>query len=177
MTMDVPQTAVNSAMAIGIPGQLADFQSNADAVVDTGTSEETSANIPFGVFVQHGTADDGVLLISGAGPDLAGIVVHSHSFERLTELADDGLKPGATFGVLKKGRVFVTVNTDVLMTDEVHVQTVADTGKTVGSVGKAADTGKSTDISGLARWKRSALAGEIAVLEIDMTNIGLATAD
>lgn len=174
---NIPQTQVDATQPIGIVGQLADFQSNADASVDTATSEEATASIPFGVFVAEGDADDGAVLMSGAGDVIKGIVTHGHGFERLTELASDGLKPLTTFGVLAKGRIYVIANTDIAKGDEVHVCHTANTGYTIGQAGNAGVTNKTLDISAWARWKTTGVKGTVLVLEIDLANRALTTAD
>ncbi len=174
---NIPQSSVEDTMDIGIVGQLADFQSNADATVDTATSEESSAAIPFGVFVQQGSADDGALLLTGGSNRLKGIVVHSHSFERRTELSDAGLDPLATFAVLTRGRVYVTANDDVAVTDEVHVCHTVDTNFAVGLAGPSPNAANTIDITAFARWIKGGLKGEVVVLEIDMNNVALASAD
>lgn len=179
MSINVPQTSVDATMEIGLEGQLADFQSNADAIVDTGISEEASAAIPFGFFVQKGTNQDGVKLPTGATTpvQLRGISVHGHSFERKTELFDDGLQPKAVFGVLQRGRVFVKANTDVVVGDEVHVCIDTHSGYEIGRCGKDGQAGDTIDITAFARWVRGGLKGSVVVLEIDMNNAALGSAD
>jgi len=174
---NIPQTTVDATQPIGMVGQLADFQSNADASVDTATSEESSASIPFGAFVCEGAADDGALLMHSAADVIKGIVTHSHGFERLTELAADGLKPLATFGVLAKGRVYVIANTDIVKGSEVHVCYATNSGYTIGQAGAAPVTNKTLDISAWARWKTTGVKGTVLILEIDLANRALTTAD
>lgn len=181
---NIPQTTVDDTQGTGIEGQLADMQSTADAIVDTGINDDTT-DIAFGRFVMEGTeSDDGVLNVAaalGSAPaKLAGISVHGHSFERLTELNADGITPTTTFGRLVRGRVFMIANTDVTKDSEVHVCYATNSGYVIGRAGAAAVSTKTIDISAYARWivpSSGGTKGDIVILEIDLTNRALGTAD
>lgn len=175
--MSAPQTSVENAPDIGIVGQLADFHTSADGDVVSRTSEETSATIAFGLFVKHGTADEGVGVVSATSNLLEGIAVHGHGFEpgKEVDATTGALLPKATFGVLRRGRAFVKAVGSVTPASEVHVR-ASGTG-VAGSVQAAADATHTIDISPFARFVTSGDDGDVVVLEIDMTNVALATAD
>lgn len=178
MTMPVPQTAVLTSQDFGVPGQLADFQSASDAIVDMAINTDT-VDMSFGMVVKQGTSDDGALVPSSQADLLKGIVVQANDFERLTQLNSDGITPGTPFGLLKRGRVWVLPYTDITPTSEVHVQVIANTGHPVGTIRGTADTGKTLDITAFAKWLTTATvaSGNPAKLDIDFTNVSLATSD
>lgn len=132
------------------------------------TSQEASAEIPFGVLVVLGTDEDaGALLPDGSDVPL-GVVCHSHAHAKDTELGATGLKPKATFGVLRKGVIWVATEDAVGPGDAVRVRKVAGVGEQLGAFRAAAD---STDCSVLtgAAWLTSTSGAGFAQLEVDMT--------
>lgn len=168
-----------TAMAIAVAGLLADNSLTKDAL--PGTSEESSAEIPFGVMVARGT-DDGLvkLLHTSAAAmetELHGIVVFGQSYAKDSQLGTTGLKPKVTFDVLQRGRIYVTVEETVAPGDAVRVRAVATGGEVKGAFRTTADSTDCVDISLFARWIRGATTGGLAVVEIDMTNAMLANAD
>ena len=171
------QTAVNTRMPIGIPGQLADLHTEEFGDVVSAVSEEAAAEIPFGVMVKQGTDDDDVKLLAAVADPIKGIVVHASNFSKPVQLGDTGLKPGVHFGILRKGRIFVTTEDAVTPLSEVHVRAVAAGAEVKGAFRGTGDGTDTIDITGFAKWVTSAGAGEVAILEIDMTQASLATAD
>jgi hypothetical protein len=178
MTMPVPQTSVLTSQDFGVPGQLADFQSVSDAVVDMAINTDT-VDMPFGTCVKQGTSDDGALMPTSLADLLKGIVVQANDFERLTQLNSDGITPGTPLGLLKRGRVWILPYTDVTPTSEVHVQVVANTDHPVGTIRGTADANKTLDITAFAKWLTTATvaSGNPAKLDVDFTNVSLATQD
>lgn len=134
------------------------------------TSEESSAEIPFGVMVvlSSGSEDNGAKLPDDSGDVPLGVVCHSHAHAKPTELGDTGLKPKATFGVLRKGTIWVQVEDAVDPGDAVRVRTVAGVGEQLGAFRAAADSTDTAVLTGAA-WLTTAGAGGIALLELDMT--------
>ncbi len=170
------QTSVADA-AVSFPGLIADARS---CEVDSRFSEESATNIPFGVMVVRGTDEDnGVLLphtnAATAAPICAGVVVHGHDFSIDTELATDGLKPGVSFRVLRKGRVWVQVEEAVNPGDAVRFRAAAAGQK--GAFLKTASAGNTVNISKFAQWMSTVTAAGEALLEIDMVGQADATAD
>jgi len=175
------QDAVATSPAVGVAGDIADLSTVKSGLIDAATSEEASAEIPFGTMVIQGTGDHGCLKLhtSAAAMEqlLLGIAVRSHDFARGSELGDTGLKPGATFGVGRRGRFWVVPEDAVAPGDPVRVRAVVAGNEVKGAFLTAADSTDAIDISAFAQWKTSADAGELAVVEIDMTNSALAVAD
>jgi len=179
MTMTIPQTTVNINQSIGIVGQLSDFRTAANGGVDTAINTDV-VDIGFGIFVVRDAAHEpkGAKLPSAANQVLKGIAVHSHSFERKTELFSDGLTPTTVFGVLRRGRAFVNVTEAVAPTDHVRVQMVAESGHAVGTLRKTASAGKTIDITGFASWSiGNTGVNTTAEIDVDLNNVSLATAD
>lgn len=183
------QTSVAARMTALLVGQLADFNSLADARRATKTSEEASAGIQIGVMVKKGTADDGALILTTTTSPLAGIVMLENGYDVPNELVlATGYTPKTTFSVLEIGEIAVRVEDAVTPASEVHVRVVTGgtngygtdgvgTGETVGAFRGTADSTDCIEITPFARWLTSASAGGIAVLQIDMRNQGLQAAD
>lgn len=176
--MSAPQSTVLKIEDIGVPGQLANFQSAADAVVDSKFSEEASASIAFGLMVKEGTADKGVKLMTAANNKLAGIVVWAENFHTPSEIDANGLRPGCSFGCLSEGDIIVTSEAAVTPASGVHVRFTANGGNTViGAFTGTADATHTIDISPFARWLTSCGAAGKAVLRLNLANAALAVAD
>lgn len=179
------QTSVSDRMPVGIPGQLADLHSAEFGDVVSATNEEASAELPFGVMVKDGTGPDLVKNVATTNDRLAGVIVHAQNFAKPVQLGDTGLKPGVTFGVLRKGRIYVRVEDAVEIGDEVHVRAVIGGANGYGDAGaeshgafRGTQDGTDTiDITAFAKWVTEADAGEVAVVEIDMNQASLAVAD
>lgn len=182
------QTAVNNRMPIGVVGQLADLSSMADAVVVTGTSEETSAQILFGKMVIQGTADDGILkphtsaaaMVPAVGTLLKGILTFSNELSEPLEVGpgdNDGILPKTTAGVLVEGSVWVLPEEAVTPKSDVRVRVVAAGGEVAGSFRATADTTDCVEITAFARWETSGNSTTPAKLYINMANAAMAVAD
>lgn len=171
------QTEVLTRMPIGIPGELADLHTAEFGDVVSAVNAEAAAEIPFGVMVKQGTDDDDVKLLAAQADAIKGIVVFGQNFSKPVQLGSTGLKPGISFGILRKGRIFVLTEDAVTPLSEVHVRAIAVGAELKGAFRGTADGADTIDITGLAKWVTSAGVGEIAILEIDMTQSSLATAD
>ena len=173
--MAATQTTVADRMTLAIAGML--DQSEMVASIRSYTSEEASAEIPFGTMVIRGTDEDnGVLQVHTSGATvialLAGVVVHSHAYAKTQELGDTGLKPDTTFGVLQKGRIWVTTEDACDPGDAVRVRVVVAGAEVKGAFRVAADSTDCVVLSKtMARWLTSAGAGGLALLELDMLAI------
>lgn len=178
MTMIVPQQTVTTTQVLGMPGDFADMHSKTNSRVESGVNAD-SVNLPFGSFVKRGTADGDAKLPSSQADILFGIVTLANSFARASELASTGITPGTNFGVGAIGEWLVLPGTDITPASEVHVQVVAEGGHPAGTIRGTASAAKTLDLTGLAKWLTSATvaSGNPAVLQINMTNIALATAD
>jgi hypothetical protein len=174
------QTEVTTAPLVGTPGRPADEHTAQNGQVVSATSEEASALIPFGVMVKQGSGDYGALKLTATTNAFIGISFRSNDFAVGLEIDEStgNLKPGATFGVARKGRFFVLIEEDVTPASDVRVRCVATGNEVAGAFRATADSTDCVDLTGLARWIRTADADDgVGELEIDMTNIGLAVAD
>lgn len=175
------QTAVAAAPDFGVPGDIADLQTARSGVIDSAKSEETSAEIPFGVMTCQGTADEGAKLLNTSAAamvgKLLGISVRSHDFAIGSELGSTGLKPGAMFGCGKKGRFKVLVEEAVTPSSDVRVRAVAAGDEVKGAFRATADGADCVDCSAFCKYITSAGEDEVAVVEVDMANSNLAVAD
>jgi hypothetical protein len=169
----MPQTSVTDP-AVGFAGQLAD---SSDNTVDSFVSEESSAEIPFGVMVKRGTGDHQAKLLAAQADVPVGIVVHSHVYAKDTELGSTGLKPETTLSVLTKGRVWVTVEEAVTPASTVRYRAIATGNEVPGEWRDTADASDTVACLEFARYLTTAGAGGLALLEIDMSGAGARTSD
>lgn len=161
------QTSIGD-MSKWFAGMLADARYK---TTETGTSEEASAEIAFGVMVKRGTADDGILRLTAVTDvgRFAGIVQHTHALAKDLQLGDVGIKPKTTVNVLVKGAIVVPTEEAVVPGDRVFVRCVATGAEVAGAFRKTADGTDTVDISAFARWDTSSVNG-LAVLVVDLTN-------
>jgi hypothetical protein len=180
------QTSINAAgQPQGVAGQLAD---NAEVVdVVSFFSEESSAEIPFGVGVVAGSDEQGCLLPSGSGDVCVGVSVFglshlpANSAGTSGDLGSSGLLPNAGLQVLRKGRILAYLDKSVTSitpySDRPFLRYTADgtTNPQVGAWGKETDSGKNTDMSKCAVFVSGMFTSadgttKCAVMEVDFTN-------
>lgn len=173
------QTYINpSGQPVARAGVLADNGDIYDVL--SAFSEEASAGIPFGVGVKKGTEDRGVKLLTATSETVTGITVYSYNHSPGATTGDldssGDLKPKAAIDLLNKGRVYVYVEEAVSAGDRGYCRAVANgAGKTViGGWRKSQDLDGGSantciDLTKLTRFKTSASAGSLAVLEVDFT--------
>lgn len=159
------QTTI-TRQAIAVPGLLADNTLTKDCL--TATSEESSAQIPFGVMVGRGSADDGVLKLATTSDVLAGVVVFGQSYDHGTELGSTGFLPKTTFNILNEGRIYVQVEENVTPASRVFVRAVATGLEVAGAFRDTQDGSDCIEITDYARYLTTTLAGGLAVLDISM---------
>jgi hypothetical protein len=137
----------------------------------SGFSEEASAEIPFGVAVARGTADDGVKLPAASTAKIRGVVVHSHAYDKDQELGDTGIKPKCQISVGRRGRFLVTVEEAVIPGDRAFIRyATGDGGSQKGAWRKSAVAGETIDVTAEAEFQTTASAAGLAVVEVDFTN-------
>ena len=159
------QTSYSVNMAVAYAGMKADMF-NDD--VESMFNEEASAEMPFGVMLAQGTADSGALLPDSDTEILVGVLLHSHEYAKDSELGSTGVKPDAALNVLRKGRVWVTVEEAVSPGDRPYVR-YAGSGQE-GAFRKSAVIGETIDARAWGVFRTSADASGLALLELDMTN-------
>jgi hypothetical protein len=141
------------------------YDANMPYHIDSYFNEEESASIAFGLLVIQGSADDGALLVDDGTNDPVGVAVHSHRYQQDdVSLDSDGLKPAATFGVIRDGKVAVTFEDAVSPGDTVRVRHggVGD----VGGFRVAAAAGETVPLNG-AQVLSSAGAGGVAWVKLN----------
>lgn len=164
----MPQTSVGATMTIGFEGDLADLWTVENGAVDPVTSEETTAEIPFGVAIKKGTASDSAKLLTAITETVDGIAVREDDFSKPDQLGDTGIRPKVTFRVIRFGRIRVAPEDAVTEASGVHVRAVATGSERAGAFRGTADGTDTIDISAFAKWRSAASGGSLAVLEINL---------
>jgi translation elongation factor EF-4 len=115
-----------------------------------------SALLKFGYGAKLGTADNQVNVLSANTDKFAGVIVHQH--------VEDGLiTDQMPLSILKKGRIWVKVDANVVKGDAAFVRVA---GGEVGVFRNAAD-GVNT-IAVVGTFFSSANSGELAILELNI---------
>ncbi len=122
------QTSVSTTPAVGVPGDIADLSTAASGGVTAATNEETSDELAFGLMVARGAEDGGAVRCDALANALLGVAVRAHDFAVNEELNSDGVMAGATLGIMRRGRVFVTTEDAVTRASGVHVRMKASSG-------------------------------------------------
>lgn len=171
--MPIPQTSVSS-MAAGYPGMESDAsrdQNNRSYV-----SEEASAEIPFGVFVGQGAADDGMLLLAATSDKVIGVLLATGALPKDLALGDTGLKPKMTGTVKSRGRCFVYVEEAVTPASSPLIRCIATGGEKAGSLRDTADASDCLAAPWIRILGTTTGAGFVEV-EYDVMNRGLDAID
>jgi hypothetical protein len=108
------QTSYQTNMDIAFAGLKAD--SGIQDVVE-GTNVDAGP-IPFGALVEPGPNADEVILMATPA-NVSGIHLHSHAFDKPNELNGVGVLPEGALSILKSGRIYVPISTDVAVGDDV----------------------------------------------------------
>jgi hypothetical protein len=155
---------------------LADGQR--DHTVKAMRNDEASAPIGFGQAVMFGSTTDelSAKLPAAETSVIAGIVLHTHAVAQsdliaATSTAIAGPKPATMLNVLRKGRVWVTVEDAVVIGDRLWVRGVAaGDPEFLGNVLPADDSTDTVDCTNQGVFLSDAAAGGLAILEVDFTN-------
>lgn len=181
------QTSVPAlAMTVGVPGQL--YQPNPEALIDSGHNEEASNAMGFGIVVGRGTEVDGYIQTAGAtdAAKACGILLHSHAYAKSTDgttatgdLVATGVLPDGKLNILRKGRVYVTVEQDVVAGDtSLHVRHTAGAGgSTLGAIRKDAVANETLSLGRTCQVIVGASAGGVAVISCNFEDVAVGSAD
>jgi hypothetical protein len=162
----MPQTSVPSTLTKAFAGMKG--ESRKDGYDRSAYNSEASAEVPFGVMVAVGAADDAALLLVDANSKFAGVVVHSHAYDRRVDFGDTGLLPKTTLSVMRKGSIWVTVEEAVSVGDVAFVRHTAGAGGTQkGAFRKSADTATAVT-TGTCKFLTSASASGLALLDVNL---------
>lgn len=150
------QTSVGAKKA-AFAGMLSD--ASRDTNHRSYTSEEASAEIPFGSFVGAGADPEGMLQLAATTDKLRGVLVNSMAFVPDVEVGDDGLKPKMTGSVSSRARGYLLCEQDVVETDDLFIRYVHAGAEVPGSVRKDGDGGDALDSKAFARFLGSSFTG------------------
>jgi hypothetical protein len=174
------QTAVDDKPAIGFAGMWAD---SGPHKTRSYVSEESSAEMPFGVMLARGTTDKdkGALLPHTSAAAMAaafvGVLMHAHEYAETFELGDTGLKPKMTLKVATHGTVLVLPEEAVEPGDPVRVRVAGTGDKGAFLTTDTSTAAEAVDVSAFCRWLSSGDENTPAELEIDMTFASQGVAD
>lgn len=133
-------------------------------------------NVPFGVLVVEdttGLSDDRAHLPQVTGDittvgKVAGVAVHNHGVEQNKGGVNNlGYEPQSAMNVLRKGRIYVTVEDAVVKGGLPFVRFVAGASEQLGSFRSDADGSDAVALPD-ARYVTSASAGGLAIVEINL---------
>ena len=170
------QSTYNESPAIAYAGMLAD--GGGDHHVAAMRNDESTAALGFGQAVIYADTSDplSATLPTAESDVVAGIVVHSHAIAQ-SDLADAtstaiaGPGPDTIVNVLRKGRIWVTVEDNVVVGDRLWVRGVAaGDPEFLGNCLPADDGTDTIDCTNQGVFRTAATAGNLAVLEVDFTN-------
>lgn len=116
----MPQTSVSASMPKAFPGMKGD--SRKDGHDRSYYNSEASAEMPFGICVAQGSADDAAILPAAASAKLVGVIIHSHTYDSRVDFGTTGLKPKTTLSVMSKGSIWVLVEQAVTRGDIGYVR-------------------------------------------------------
>lgn len=169
------QTTYTTAPAAAYAGLLADDTENDIMTLENGGTP----SIPFGApvsFKTGSTSDKSAQLIAATTDKIAGILVHSHDYQRTFTLPDGtvegeldstGLVTGTEMAVLWRGTIWVKVFDAVAVGDAVYF--AVDSGGShytgAGQIGKTSDAGHAVQVTN-AFWVSSSAAGGFAKLRL-----------
>ena len=150
------QLNYNVNMDVAFEGMLA------DSVKIAALSKITEgADLEFGLGCKKGTSDNQIVPLAANTDKFEGVIIHRHREEG--ELGDK-----VSVSLLRKGRIYVLVEQDVVAGEAAFVRAVAAGAERAGAFRKDADGGDAIDLTGKAEFVTSALAGELAVLDINL---------
>lgn len=157
------QTTYNRVAPDGFAGLLADSGEN--RIVSRALEE--AAAVDFGKpFVAGTDKEVQVLLPSAADQDFQGVSVHRHN-EKTRFTGAAAAQPDENLDILRGGRIFVEVEVDVVAGDAVAFR-FTDNGPLLAGGWTNVTDAETQDISTIARWDKGALAGEVAVLVLNL---------
>jgi hypothetical protein len=161
------QTSISASQAAAFAGLLVDTNDPGN-VIESFISEEASAEIPFGVAVAQGTADNGCKLPDTNTDFIRGIVVHHYAYEPGTQLGTTGIVAGEPVSVLRRGRIWVAPETASTPGERIYVRYTAGAGGSqLGALRDAAVGGETIDATKQAEIRTTAAAAGLVQLDVD----------
>lgn len=160
------QLSYSASMPVGYPGMIADTNTGSRHIV---SCVNPSVAIPVGRCVARGTDDDHVKLPTTSAEVTAarGIAVQDWLSEiTVSDVQTYPVK--SAVGVMRQGRIWVTVEEAVNDGDDVFVRFASGAGGTgLGAFRKSADTATAVALPS-AKYVTTAAAAGLAIVEINM---------
>lgn len=162
------QTSISNTLAIGLAGQLAQIGDHQNVVESWTNREAAAAGIPFGIGVARHTVARCAEEFDAVTDKLLGIAVRSHAHDAASLAGSLAIATGNTFGVLRKGFIYVAVEEAVSDGDPAFCRFTSDGGDNaqLGTWRKSIDSNRARRVRG-AVFRSAASAGGIALLEVD----------
>jgi hypothetical protein len=165
------QTAYTDTMTAAFAGMLAD---NGPKDVDSAVNGEASAEMPFGVCAAFDTLDNECDLPAASTDRLRGLVIASQAYDptgTTGNIGTSGVKADHQVSLLRKGRMWVISEQDVVPGDRLFVRYASGAGGTqLGGLRKAAVADETIDATSQGVFLSTGVAGVPVLLEVDFTN-------
>lgn len=146
------QIAYQRDLPAGFPGLI--FDTKDYKLLTAAIQAEASAEMAFGTFVARATTTDELhkpkaKLLAAANDPIFGAVLHSHSYNRETDLGTIGLKPKTQLTVMEAGCVWMLAEEAMGMNDAVYARFATGAGgSTRGALRNDADTASCVLVKG-----------------------------
>lgn len=143
-----------------------------DDISESATNAEASAEIAFGKAVIADTVNlvDGVKLPSANNQVIRGIAMRRQHIGSPEEYGATGVKAGATFMILRKGRIAIPLEVAVTARNtRGFVQAIANSPRTVGSLQPSADSTNTIDTTVCISIEQTGAVGAMVEVEVDFT--------
>lgn len=145
-------------------------------LVDSYVQGEASAEVPFGAVVAQGTAGtsgtpDKAILMVDTNSVPVGVLVHSHAYNRETQLGTTGVKPAFVVDVLRKGRIYALFEGSVTKGNNAFVRhTAGGGGSQKGALRADADTASAVLCRGIS-FAETKSGGGYVLVNVDLDNV------
>lgn len=139
-----------------------------------GRTNESATEIPFGCAVTFGATDATVKPPGAITQVVVGIALAQMAYQPGAQLGTSGIARYAEASILRKGRIVLTAEEDVVPGDRLHVRAVAGAGGTVlGAFRKTHVDSETIDVGHAVQVLTTATAGNPFVAEVDFTSISI----
>lgn len=167
------QTSVATSLTRAFAGMLAD---SGPHDILSGYNGEASAEMPFGVVINETTTEQKYELPDAGGDKCRGVVVHSHAYSKGPSdpaLGTTGIKAGFPISVLRKGRIYMTVEDGCTAGQRLYTRILAGAGGSQEGAVRTTDPGGGECIDTRAAMETlsSCSAGGVAVVSVDFDNL------
>lgn len=164
----MPFTATDYGRSIDIEGRAGKILAHVNHNKINTFNAHTDV-IAYGSALVRGTKYDDAVAPTATGGEFIGIAIREVTDETYFNTnGDSGYDIGQYFTRLTVGLIYVPVETDIAIGDPVFFRHT-DNGALVGNFFRNdADTANADEITAGAKWFKPALAGELAILELNL---------